>query len=48
MRKAVVASVAARKASHPEDHLGGAPLELVCAALVLALLVLLYRIASIL
>jgi hypothetical protein len=45
MRKPAAASVAANEASAPTD--GRAPLELVCIALALALLVLAVRIASI-
>jgi hypothetical protein len=48
MRKAAVARVATRKASLPEGYRGDAPVELVCVALVLALVVLLFRIASML
>jgi hypothetical protein len=48
MRKAAVAPVAARTAPLPESLRGDAPVGLVCAALVLALLALLGRIASLL
>jgi hypothetical protein len=47
MRKPGAASVAAQKASPPSGLRGGAPAELVCAALALALLVLAARIASV-
>jgi hypothetical protein len=47
MRKPEAASVAARKASLPAGGRGDTPVELVCLALTLALLVLAFRIASI-
>jgi len=47
MRKPAAASVAARKASQPAGSRGDAPVEVVCLALVLALIVLTARIASI-
>jgi len=47
MRKPVAASVAARKASVPSGSRDNAPVEVVCMALALALLVLAFRIASI-
>lgn len=47
MRKPVIASAAAPGAHLPADGLGRRPVELVCLALVLALLLLVFRIASI-
>jgi hypothetical protein len=47
MRNPDAASVAARKASLPAGSRDNAPVELVCLALVLALLALASRIASI-
>jgi hypothetical protein len=47
MRKPDAAPVAARKASLTAGGRGDAPVELVCMALVLALLVLAFRIASV-
>jgi hypothetical protein len=47
MRKPAAASVAARKAPVPAGSRDDAPVELVCLALVLALLALACRIASI-
>jgi len=47
MRKPAAASVAARKASLPAGSRGDAPVEVVCLALVLALVVLAARIVSI-
>ena len=47
MRKPEAASVAARIASVPAGRRGDTPVELVCLALALALLVLAFRIASI-
>jgi len=47
MRKPAAASVAARKASLPAGRRDDAPVQVVCAALALALLVLASRIASI-
>jgi hypothetical protein len=47
MRKPDAASVAARKTSLPAGSRGDAPTELVCAALALALVALVARIASI-
>jgi hypothetical protein len=47
MRKPDAASVAARKTSVPSGRSGDAPVELVCLALGLALLVLASRIASV-
>jgi hypothetical protein len=47
MRKPAVASVAARKASLPAGRRDDAPVEVVCVALVLALLALGSRIVSI-
>ena len=47
MRKPEAASAAARKASLPAGNRGDTPVELVCLALALALLVLAFRIASI-
>jgi hypothetical protein len=47
MRKPDPASAAARKTSLPAGSRGDAPVELVCLALVLALLALASRIASI-
>jgi hypothetical protein len=47
MRKPDAAAVAARKASVPSGRSGDAPVELVCLALALALLVLASRIASV-
>jgi hypothetical protein len=47
MRKPAAASVAAGKASLPALSRHDAPVELVCLALVLALLALAFRIASI-
>jgi hypothetical protein len=48
MRRPNVASLAARKASPPKIDLGEAPAYWVCLALMLALVVLAGRIASIL
>jgi hypothetical protein len=47
MRKPVAASAAARKTSGPSGSRDNAPAEVVCMALVLALVVLALRIASI-
>gem|GEM_PF-1037418 len=47
MRKPAAASVAARKASLPAGRRDDAPVEVVCVALVLALLALGSRIVSI-
>jgi hypothetical protein len=47
MRKSDAALVAANKTSMPAGARGDAPVELVCLALVLALLALAFRIASI-
>jgi hypothetical protein len=47
MRKPVAASVAARKASVPPTSRDNAPVEVVCMALALAVLVLAFRIASV-
>jgi hypothetical protein len=47
MRKPDAAPVAARKASLTTGGRGDAPVEVVCMALALALLVLAFRIASI-
>jgi len=47
MRKPAAASVAAGKASLPAVSRHDAPVELVCLALVLALLALAFRIATI-
>jgi len=47
MRKPVAASAAARKTSVPPGSRDNAPVELVCMALALALVVLALRIASI-
>lgn len=47
MRKPEAASAAARKTSQPAGIRGDTPVELVCLALALALLVLAFRIASI-
>ena len=47
MRKPAAASVAASKASSPADGRRDVPVELVCLALVLALLALAFRIATI-
>ena len=47
MRKPAAVSVAARKASFPAGGPGDAPVEEVCLALALALLVLAFRIATI-
>jgi hypothetical protein len=46
MRKPAAASVAATKASLPEGATDQAPIEVVCVALALAILVLACRIAS--
>jgi hypothetical protein len=46
MREAESAAVAARKASLPAGRRNDAPVEVVCLALALALLVLAARIAS--
>ena len=47
MRKPEAAPVTARKASVPSGTTGDTPVELVCLALALALLMLAFRIASI-
>jgi hypothetical protein len=47
MRKPEAAAVAASKASVPAGSSGDTPVELVCLALALALLMLAFRIASI-
>ena len=47
MRKPAAASVAARKTSLPGGSRGDAPVELVCFALALAVLMLAFRISSI-
>jgi hypothetical protein len=47
MRKPGVAAVAASKVSLPAGHPARAPAELVCLALLLAVVVLAFRIASI-
>jgi len=47
MRKPAAASVAARKTSLPAGSQGDAPVKVVCLALVLALLALACRIATI-
>jgi hypothetical protein len=47
MRKPAAASVAARKTSVPADSRNNAPAEVVCLALMVALLALAARIASI-
>jgi hypothetical protein len=47
MRKPAATPVAASKASLPAGSLDNAPVELVCLALVLALLALACRVASI-
>jgi hypothetical protein len=47
MRKPAAAPVAARKPSLPAASRGDAPVELVCLALALAVLMLAFRIASI-
>jgi hypothetical protein len=47
MRKPAAASVAARKTSLPAGGRGDTPVELVCLALALAVLMLAFRIASI-
>jgi hypothetical protein len=47
MRKSEAALLAATKTSVPAGSRGDAPVELVCLALVLALLALAFRIASI-
>jgi hypothetical protein len=47
MRKPDIALAAARKASMPAGKRDDAPVELVCLALALALLVLAFRIASV-
>jgi hypothetical protein len=47
MRKPVAASVAARKAPVPPMGRDNAPVEVVCMALALAVLVLAFRIASV-
>ena len=47
MRKPVAASAAARKTSMPSGNRDNAPVEVVCMALLLALVVLALRIASI-
>jgi hypothetical protein len=47
MRKPVAASAAARKASVPSGSRDNAPVEVVCMALALALVVLAFRIASV-
>jgi len=47
MRKPAAASVAARKASPPAGSSDAAPVEVVCMALVLALFVLVFRIATV-
>jgi hypothetical protein len=47
MRKPVTASAAATRAALPAGRLDRRPVELVCLALVLALLALVFRIASI-
>jgi hypothetical protein len=47
MRKPAAASVAATQASLPAGSRGDAPVAVVCAALMLALLFLAFRIASI-
>jgi len=47
MRKPEAAAVAARKNPPPAVHRQGAPTELVCLALALAVVVLAIRIASI-
>ena len=47
MRKSETALVAAKKPSRPTASRGDTPVELVCMALALALLVLALRIASI-
>jgi len=46
MRKPEVAAVAASKISSPAGNPDRAPVELVCLALVLAVVVLAFRIAS--
>jgi hypothetical protein len=46
MRKSLPASVAASNRSVPVGGQGNAPVELVCLALVLALVALAFRIAS--
>jgi hypothetical protein len=47
MHKSVAASAAARKASVPSGDRDNAPVEVVCMALALALVVLALRIASV-
>ena len=47
MRKPEAALIAAKKPSLPTANRGDTPVELVCLALALALLVLAFRIASI-
>ena len=47
MRKPVIASAATTRAAVPAGSLGRRPVELVCLALMLAVLVLVLRIASI-
>jgi len=47
MRKPAAASVTARKASPPAGSSDAAPVEVVCMALVLALFVLVFRIATV-
>jgi hypothetical protein len=47
MRKPAAASIAARKASPPAGSRDGAPVQVVCMALALALFVLAFRIAMV-
>jgi hypothetical protein len=47
MRKSNAAVIAARKTSTPSGNRGDRPIELICAALTLALLVLTTRIISV-
>jgi hypothetical protein len=47
MRKPAAASIAARKASPPADGRDGAPVQVVCMALALAVVVLAFRIAMV-
>jgi hypothetical protein len=47
MRKPAAASVAARKSYAPAGSRDAAPVEVVCMALVLALFVLAFRIATV-
>jgi len=47
MRKPAAASIAAKKSLPPADGRDGAPVQVVCMALALALFVLAFRIATV-